>query len=31
MELNVKYIDVDSLDDTGRNFFNINRMDDILD
>ena len=29
MELNVKYIDVDSLDDTGRNFFNINRMDDI--
>ncbi len=28
-ELNVKYIDVDSLDDTGRNFFNINRMDDI--
>jgi molybdopterin-guanine dinucleotide biosynthesis protein A len=31
MELNVKYIDVDSLDDTGRSFFNINRMDDISD
>ena len=31
MELNVKYIDVDSLDDTGKNFFNINRMDDISD
>jgi molybdopterin-guanine dinucleotide biosynthesis protein A len=30
-ELNVKYIDVGSLDDTGRSFFNINRMDDILD
>jgi molybdopterin-guanine dinucleotide biosynthesis protein A len=31
MELNVKYIDVGSLDDTGRSFFNINRMDDISD
>ena len=31
IELNVKYIDVVSLDDTGRNFFNINRMDDISD
>ena len=31
MELNVKYIDVDSLDDTGRSFFNINRIDDISD
>jgi molybdopterin-guanine dinucleotide biosynthesis protein A len=30
-ELNVKYIDVGSLDDTGRSFFNINRMDDISD
>lgn len=30
-ELNVEYIDVDSLDDTGRSFFNINRMDDISD
>ena len=29
MELNVKYIDVNSLDDTGRSFFNINRIDDI--
>ncbi len=31
MELNVKYIDVNSLDDTGRSFFNINRIDDISD
>jgi molybdopterin-guanine dinucleotide biosynthesis protein A len=31
MEVNVKYIDVGSLDDTGRSFFNINRMDDIPD
>jgi molybdenum cofactor guanylyltransferase len=31
MELNVKYIDVNSLDDTGKNFFNINRLDDISD
>jgi molybdopterin-guanine dinucleotide biosynthesis protein A len=31
LKLNVKYIDVDSLDDTGRSFFNINRMDDISD
>ena len=28
-KLNVKYIDVASLDDTGRSFFNINRLDDI--
>jgi molybdopterin-guanine dinucleotide biosynthesis protein A len=31
MQLNVKYIDVNSLDNTGRSFFNINRMDDIPD
>ena len=31
IDLNVKYIDVDSLDNTGRSFFNINRMDDISD
>ena len=31
MELNVKYIEVNSLDDTGKNFFNINRLDDISD
>ena len=31
MELNVKYIDINSLDDTGRSFFNINRIDDISD
>ena len=29
MELNVKYIDVKSLDDTGKNFLNINRLNDI--
>jgi molybdenum cofactor guanylyltransferase len=29
MELNVKYIEVNSLDDTGKNFFNINRLNDI--
>ena len=31
MELNVKYIEVNSLDDNGKNFFNINRLDDIPD
>jgi molybdopterin-guanine dinucleotide biosynthesis protein A len=31
MDLNVKYVDGDSLDDTGRSFFNVNRMDDISD
>ena len=30
-ELNVKYIDVDSLYNTGKSFFNINRIDDIPD
>ena len=30
-ELNVKYIDVNSLDNTGKSFFNINRIDDIPD
>ena len=31
MDLNVKYIDVDSLDETGKSFFNINRVEDIPD
>jgi molybdenum cofactor guanylyltransferase len=29
IKLNVKYVDAVSLDDTGRSFFNINRIDDI--
>lgn len=29
IKLNVKYVDATSLDNTGRSFFNINRIDDI--